>query len=250
MGEHGRRPGQREDVKGGERMSAPKRYYWLKLKASFFDDKKIKKMRRLPNGDTMTIVYLKMMLKSIKDSGILYLDGLEDSISAEVALDLDESEDSVKEAIAYLGKVDLLEIIEAEGRIYLPEADACTGSETDSAERVRKHRKKEKTLQSNTDETYSNIDVTKSNTEKEKNREDTEGDIPNHTVMLNIDETPKKAPVDEKPMPARIEDLIERGTKKLSMDIVPRRPAGRQAENDRWEGVERLMAKFGGGEGK
>ena len=36
-----------------------KRYYWLKLQQDFFSSKRIKKMRRLPGGDTLSIIYLK-----------------------------------------------------------------------------------------------------------------------------------------------------------------------------------------------
>lgn len=46
-----------------------KRYYWLKLKADWFSDKRIKKLRPIAGGDTHTIIYLKMMLLSLKDEG-------------------------------------------------------------------------------------------------------------------------------------------------------------------------------------
>ena len=41
-----------------------KKYYWLKLKADWFSDKRIKKLRSIAGGDTYTIIYLKMMLLS------------------------------------------------------------------------------------------------------------------------------------------------------------------------------------------
>ena len=43
-------------------MAKGKKYYWIRLKKTFFGDPKIKKMRRLDGGDTMSIIYLKMML--------------------------------------------------------------------------------------------------------------------------------------------------------------------------------------------
>ena len=46
-----------------------KRYYWLKLKADWFSDKRIKKLRSIAGGDTHTIIYLKMMVLSLKDGG-------------------------------------------------------------------------------------------------------------------------------------------------------------------------------------
>ena len=48
-----------------------KRYYWLKLRENFFDEKYIKALRRLPDGDALCIVYLKMQLKSLQTEGII-----------------------------------------------------------------------------------------------------------------------------------------------------------------------------------
>ena len=46
-----------------------KRYYWLKLPDDFFRQKPIKKLRRIAGGDTYTIIYLKMLLVSLKNEG-------------------------------------------------------------------------------------------------------------------------------------------------------------------------------------
>ena len=37
-----------------------KRYYWLKLKADWFSDKRIKKLRSIAGGDTHTIIYAEL----------------------------------------------------------------------------------------------------------------------------------------------------------------------------------------------
>ena len=42
-----------------------KRYFWLKLDRHFFNNARIKKLRRLAGGDTYTIIYLKLLLLSI-----------------------------------------------------------------------------------------------------------------------------------------------------------------------------------------
>ena len=39
-----------------------KKYYWLKLKEAYFDNPKIKMLRKIAGGDTFTIIYLKMQL--------------------------------------------------------------------------------------------------------------------------------------------------------------------------------------------
>lgn len=148
-----------------------KKYYWLKLKDDFFTQKAIKKLRKIAGGDTFTIIYLKMMLISMKTEGKLFHEGIENEFYEELALDLNEDEENVQLTIAYLTKHKLMEM--SDNDYYLPESVASTGTETESAERVRKHREKlllngTKTLQCNEQVTISNDEVTISNTEIEK----------------------------------------------------------------------------------
>lgn len=130
-------------------MAEPKRYFWLKLHKDFFKRKEIKRLRKIAGGDTYTIIYMEMLLRSIIDDGKLFFDGLEDDFASELALDLDEDEENVKITIQYLLKTGLLEI-RSEEEYYLPDTKDSTGSETSVAVRVRRHRKKQKALQCNT----------------------------------------------------------------------------------------------------
>ena len=132
-------------------MSEPKRYFWLKLHKDFFQRKEIKRLRKIAGGDTYTIIYLKMLLRSIMSDGKLYFDGLEDDFASELALDLDEKEENVQITIQYLLKSGLLEMCSDE-EYYLPDTKDSTGCETAVASRVRKHREK-KALQCNADVT-------------------------------------------------------------------------------------------------
>ena len=129
-------------------MSEPKRYFWLKLHKDFFQRKEIKRLRKIAGGDTYTIIYLKMLLRSIMSDGKLYFDGLEDDFASELALDLDEKEDNVQITVQYLLKSGLLEMCSDE-EYYLPDTKDSTGCETAVASRVRKHREKQKALQCN-----------------------------------------------------------------------------------------------------
>lgn len=131
-------------------MSEPKRYFWLKLHKDFFQRKEIKRLRKIAGGDTYTIIYLKMLLRSIMSDGKLYFDGLEDDFASELALDLDEKEENVQITIQYLLKSGLLEMCSDE-EYYLPDTKDSTGCETAVASRVRKHRERQKALQCNTD---------------------------------------------------------------------------------------------------
>lgn len=158
-----------------------KRYYWLKLPKDFFEDKAIKRLRQIAGGDTYTIIYLKMLLKSMEDDGKLFYEGIEDTICDEIALDINESADDVQVTISYLEKKGLLIVTDSE--VELTRLTEMVGSETDKAELMRKLRNKEKG--NNVTEISNNVTkvlptVTNCYTEKEKeiekSREDTEID--------------------------------------------------------------------------
>lgn len=153
-----------------------KKYYWLKLKDDFFRQKEIKKLRKIAGGDTYTIIYLKMLLLAIKNDNKIYFDGVEDDFASELALELDEEEDNVKVTLNFLLRQNMLEMINEE-EFLMTRCEDMVGSESSSANRVRKFREKKKLmendgkmLQCNTDVTDSNENVT-TETEKEKEQE-------------------------------------------------------------------------------
>lgn len=144
-----------------------KKYYWLQLKEDFFRQKEIKLLRKIAGGDTYTIIYLKMMLMSLKDEGKILFEGIGNSFAEEVALEIDEDIENVQVTFQYLLSKDLLQVSEYEG--FMSDVPSLIGSETDSARRVRKHRKlkekHQKKLQSNDKTLQSDDTVTSCNTE-------------------------------------------------------------------------------------
>ena len=136
-----------------------KRYYWLKLYDTFFDNKTSKFLRKLPDGDKILLVYLKLQLKLLKSEGVFVYEHLYDSIAEEIALTLDEDVNIVKLLLTALEKTKSIEFLN-NNTFMLSEMQDLIGSEGSSAERVRKHRKKYKMLQSNTPVTISNEAVT------------------------------------------------------------------------------------------
>lgn len=120
-----------------------KTYYWLKLKKDFFDDPKILKIRSVAGGDTYTCIYLKLLLKSLDNDGVIFFDGIEPTIEAEIALKIREQEINVKAAMAIFESLGLLQKGEGED-VRLPEAASLSGKECDSAKRVREFRAKQK----------------------------------------------------------------------------------------------------------
>lgn len=141
-----------------------KKYYWLKLREDFFRLKEIKKLRKIAGGDTYTIIYLKLQLLSIKNEGRIIFDQVEDDFADELALELDEEIENVRMTLLFLQKHNLLEFTEIDGEYLLPAVLSCIGKESESAERVRKHREKLKekelkALQCNTAVTTCNTEI-------------------------------------------------------------------------------------------
>ena len=148
-----------------------KRYYWIKLKQDFFGQKEIKKLRKLPGGDTLTIIFLKLQLLSLDNNGIIYFDGIENSFEEEIALEIDEEPDNVRFTISYLLKIGWIEESNTDETISYNLVKIEVGSESTSAARVRRHRANSaslKALQSNGLVTTSNKNVT---TEQEQETE-------------------------------------------------------------------------------
>ena len=160
----------------------PKRYYWLKLKDDFFRQKEIKKIRRIAGGDTYTIIYLKLMLLSLKNEGKLYFDGIEESIAEEIALEIDEDSTNVQTVLGLLFSMHIIE--EIPDGVEISNIKHYIGSECESAERVRKSRsnkrlEEQKTLQCNTE-----IELEK-DTDKELNKEKEKDNKKTITTVLN-----------------------------------------------------------------
>lgn len=111
----------------------------MKLKENFFQDKTIKKLRKIAGGDTYTVIYLKLMLLGLKDGGKLFFDGVENSFHEELALEIDEDSENVKFTLMFLEKTGLLEEIN-ESELFLTRMPEMIGSETDKAELMRRKR--------------------------------------------------------------------------------------------------------------
>ena len=167
-------------------MAETKKYFWLKLKEDFFEDKIIRYLRKLPDGNAIVIVFLKMQLKSLKTEGFIKYDGILPTCEDELALILDEDVNLVRFTIGALEKVGAVERWDND-TLYISALQPLIGTETAAAERVRKHRAKKKALESGqalpepeempelpapeTPALQSNTDVTKCNTEIELEKE-------------------------------------------------------------------------------
>lgn len=175
-------------------MADNKKFFWIKLRPDFFNDPYIKLLRRMAGGDTYTIIYLKMLVKSAPTDGVIYFQGAGADISEELALTLDESIEDVRALLAYLEAKNLITHPEITQDLFLVASADLTGSEVDSAQRVRKFRERQqlKALQSNTD-------VTNSNDKLEKELE----------IEKELDKDKKKLSGSDEPDPVPYKEIID-----------------------------------------
>ncbi|WP_348619052.1 phage replisome organizer N-terminal domain-containing protein [Lactococcus lactis] len=138
---------------------ADKRYYWFKMEQSFFEQKEIKYLRRLPGGDTYTIIYLKLILKSLENDGKIYYENIGDDYSQEWALEIEEDEKAVSFLVAFLINKGLM-IDCGFDEFEITKTKSLVGSETTSAERKRRQRERERELLQFNDVTDSQKNVT------------------------------------------------------------------------------------------
>lgn len=129
-------------------MAKTKVYFWLKIDKKFFDNLFIKRLKNMPGGYTMTVIYIRLMLESLEDDCILYYEGYFDSLVQELALKLDVSEDDINMTVAYFTKCGLIQIDE-DKNAELTQAKALVQQETNHAAYMRSYRKEQQEKEKN-----------------------------------------------------------------------------------------------------
>ena len=121
---------------------AEKKYYWLKLTETFFEDDTILYMESQSNGEKYSNFYLKLCLKSLRTNGrLIRLVGEtlipHDAVSLARLTSCDI--DTVRAAMQLFQSIGIVQISEI-GEIYLPQVQEMVGSETDKAKIMRRLR--------------------------------------------------------------------------------------------------------------
>ena len=130
-------------------MSENKKYYWLKLKDNFFDTEENKIIESQPNSEKYQILYLKLCLLSLKNSGGLYF---KDHIpydfkmlSTILRIDID----TVRAGLELFKTLELIEILDS-GLMFMSDIESLIGkgsSEADRKIRFRERIKNQKLLE-------------------------------------------------------------------------------------------------------
>ena len=142
---------------------AEKRYYWLKLKRDFFKRHDIRIIEEMPNGKEYLLFYLKLLVESIDHEGELRFSDTIPYNEQMLSVITNTNIDVVRSAMKLFVELKMIDVLE-DSTIYMAEVNKLIGSESWSAERVRRCRDKQKLLQSNDD-------VTPCNEEKEIDKE-------------------------------------------------------------------------------
>lgn len=129
-------------------MAKTKVYFWLKIDKKFFDNLFIKRLKSMPGGYTMTVIYIRMMLESLESDCILYYEGYFETLKEELALKLDVSEDDISMTIAYFTQCGLIQIDE-DKNAELTQAKALVQQETNHAAYMRSYRKEQQEKEKN-----------------------------------------------------------------------------------------------------
>ena len=128
-------------VNDKQKNKSPK-YYWMKLKKEFFECPEIKKLRRFSGGDTLVIIYLRIMLLVLDSGGIYEFKNVEDDVIKELSLTLDEKEENVQVVFAYLCNRGLIETnYNNNSNLYLL-SDVVNNIGKETQDAVRKREKK------------------------------------------------------------------------------------------------------------
>ena len=153
---------------------ANRRFYWMKLPSDYFGQLIQKKMRKQPDGAEMQLIYLKMLLYCIDKDAEIIFQGVYDSVEDEMAEEIGEDVETVKKTLAFLEANKKLE--RTEHGFILPEALELVGSESVSAERVRRFRERQAS-QSDGEALQCNADVTECNADGAQCHVDIDKDI-------------------------------------------------------------------------
>jgi len=138
-------------------MSDNKRYYYLKLKETFFDLEEMKILESQKNGIEYQNLYLKLCLLSLKSEGALLFKGTIPYDMNMLSTVLRVNIDTIKTGIEMFKTLGLIDVLDS-GIIYMLDIQTLIGQGSSEADRVRVYREKIKKLCgcTNSVQTYKN----------------------------------------------------------------------------------------------
>lgn len=126
---------------------AEKRYYWIKLKTDFFDREEVKWVMSKKDGTDYMIIFLALCTKAVNSDGVLYTKVGEMVIPYDSDIIYRElngrfKESTILAALMCLKQAGLIVESNSNGYMQISNYSDMVGSETSSAQRMRKLRDK------------------------------------------------------------------------------------------------------------
>ena len=122
-------------------MADDNKYYYMRLKDSFFDDDVVKIIESMPDGYLYSNILLKLYLKSLKFSGKLMFNERIPYNSTVLATVTGHQVGTVEKALQLFETLDLIEILD-NGAIYMLDIQNLIGKSSTEADRKREYRAK------------------------------------------------------------------------------------------------------------
>ena len=105
-------------------------YFWIKLFHDFFDALIIKRLRaRKPNGDTLALLYQRVILLSLKHNGYICYEGMGDDITEEISIATGENIDDCRVLVNFLLDNGQATLSDDKSYIYIHGYEDCTGAD-------------------------------------------------------------------------------------------------------------------------
>lgn len=121
-------------------MSENKKYYWLKLKETFFDSEEMKILESMENGTIYQNLYLKICLISLKSNGaLLFKDMIPYNLDM-IATITRTNKDIVRAGLQVFEQLKLITITDNEV-IYMTDIQTLIGKSSTESDRVSKYKK-------------------------------------------------------------------------------------------------------------
>ena len=126
-------------------MADNRKYYYLKLKESFFDGDSIVLLESMPDGILFSNILMKLYLKSLKNGGKLQLDEHIPYTAQMIATLTRHQIGTVERAIKVFLQLGLVEQLDG-GLLYMTDIELMIGQSSTEGERKRAARRENRAL--------------------------------------------------------------------------------------------------------
>lgn len=125
-------------------------YFWVKLHYDFFDSLIIKKLRMKTKGDTLALLYQRVILLSLKHNGYICYGGMGDDIAEEISMLTGENIDDCRVLVNFLIDNGQATLSNDKTYIYIHGYEDCTGADKPKTRmkhsRIRKKQQEQNNL--------------------------------------------------------------------------------------------------------